>query len=459
MKLARHDNTICHICNKAILLNEEIFPFLKVFDYDSTLTNYKLIFSKKIFSWCHINCVCKILKCKDKKCLVKPLCPFYAKNQYCGYGSSCFYRHVNVDDSILQTTLKINNKEKNDIIKQAIINSNNKKGKKKRKKRNQNFATKFKNWLVEKYGMDNLIESNILDIAGGKGELSFEMLYLVGVQSSTVIDPRILNVVEMYKKLRSGKYIANTLYHKYISTDRLSKLISLQQRQRNTRSDNINLSQSDLLKDMTLNRILHLKMFFNEKTIDWYDKMADININNTSFNNNNNNNDHDNDKIRNCKVLFGEFLTATENTILVGETGKIQEYKKRVSKDEMVFNNKLLKDMNVTKKTASSSKLIDKIIDGFNAFNIMKKCNLILGLHCDGAAEHIIDFALKYNIKFAIIPCCTCSKDFPNRKLNGKLVKSYDDLLEYLRNKDKRINMGVIKSFAEGSKNKVLYMF
>ena len=65
--------------------------------------------------------------------------------------------------------------------------------------------------------MDNLIESNILDIAGGKGELSFEMLYLVGVQSSTVIDPRILNVNEMYKKLRSGKYIANTLYHKYIS--------------------------------------------------------------------------------------------------------------------------------------------------------------------------------------------------------------------------------------------------
>ena len=143
MKLARHDNTICHICNKAILLNEEIFPFLKVFDYDSTLTNYKLIFSKKIFSWCHINCVCKILKCKDKKCLVKPLCPFYAKNQYCGYGSSCFYRHVNVDDSIFQTTLKINNKEKNDIIKQAIINSNNKKGKKKKKKKKSKFCNEI----------------------------------------------------------------------------------------------------------------------------------------------------------------------------------------------------------------------------------------------------------------------------------------------------------------------------
>ena len=45
-------------------------------------------------------------------------------------------------------------------------------------------------------------------------------------------------------------------------------------------------------------------MFFNEKTIDWYDKMADININNTSFNNNNNNNDHDNDKIRNCNSII-----------------------------------------------------------------------------------------------------------------------------------------------------------
>ena len=48
--------------------------------------------------------------------------------------------------------------------------------------------------------------------------------------------------------------------------------------------------------------------------------------------------------------------------------------------------------MNVNKKTVII-KLIDKIIDGFNAFNIMKKCNLILGLHCDGAAEHNIDFA------------------------------------------------------------------
>ena len=60
--------------------------------------------------------------------------------------------------------------------------------------------------------------------------------------------------------------------------------------------------------------------------------MADININNTSFNNNNNNNDHDNDKIRNLKYYFGRIFNRTENTILVGETAKSKNTKSEFQK-------------------------------------------------------------------------------------------------------------------------------
>ena len=35
--------------------------------------------------------------------------------------------------------------------------------------------------------------------------------------------------------------------------------------------------------------------------------------------------------------------------------------------------------------------------------------------------------------------CCTCSKQFPHRRMNGAPVKSYEDLVSYLLAKDPRI--------------------
>ena len=57
----------------------------------------------------------------------------------------------------------------------------------------------------------------------------------------------------------------------------------------------------------------------------------------------------------------------------------------------------------------------------------------------DGAAEPIIDFALAHGKAFAIVPCCTCSKQFPHRRMNGAPVKSYESLVSYLLAKDPRI--------------------
>ena len=35
--------------------------------------------------------------------------------------------------------------------------------------------------------------------------------------------------------------------------------------------------------------------------------------------------------------------------------------------------------------------------------------------------------------------CCTCSKQFPHRRMNGAPVKSYESLVSYLLAKDPRI--------------------
>lgn len=77
------------------------------------------------------------------------------------------------------------------------------------------------------------------------------------------------------------------------------------------------------------------------------------------------------------------------------------------------------------------------------------------------ATEATIDLAIHLHIPFAIVPCCVFPSEFPNRKYNGKIVKSYTDFIEYLLAKHKRIRtdrLDFIEDTAETGKSLVLYM-
>ncbi|CAD7925494.1 unnamed protein product [Amoebophrya sp. A25] len=82
----------------------------------------------------------------------------------------------------------------------------------------------------------------------------------------------------------------------------------------------------------------------------------------------------------------------------------------------------------------------DLLLEAFQNFD------LVIGMHVDGAAEAMIDYALAANKAFALVPCCTCSKLFPNRRhpRTGKLIKSYVDLIEYLLAKNDEIRVSCI---------------
>ena len=62
--------------------------------------------------------------------------------------------------------------------------------------------------------------------------------------------------------------------------------------------------------------------------------------------------------------------------------------------------------------------------------------SLVIGMHPDEATEDIVDFALKYNKSFAVVPCCVFPSMFPHRKLScGRPVRSVDEFISYLLEK------------------------
>ncbi|KAL3783698.1 hypothetical protein ACHAW5_005183 [Stephanodiscus triporus] len=73
--------------------------------------------------------------------------------------------------------------------------------------RNQHKNSVFRIFLMRTYGIDYVNRDGVvLDVAGGKGELSFELLNLSGTGTCVVVDPRPLNLGLVRGKWKKGLY-------------------------------------------------------------------------------------------------------------------------------------------------------------------------------------------------------------------------------------------------------------
>ena len=85
----------------------------------------------------------------------------------------------------------------------------------------------------------------------------------------------------------------------------------------------------------------------------------------------------------------------------------------------------------------------------------IKNCSLIIGMHPDEATVEIVNTALHYKLNFAVVPCCVFHSKFPERKLkSGKSVVEYNDIINYILEKDNNIQIDFLN--IEG-RNKVLF--
>ncbi len=416
VRLAKVRN-LCHACNEHIEAGSRIWPLAKrnlekmnggKIAQTRSISN-NIVYSKAFFTWVHLNCAKVFL---GEGTLSPPLCPYFAKHNTCGFGSACFYSHdiqpVNKSDSHVAHTIQIASEAKEEERDNANVHGNSKGCK----------SGHVRRFLIDKYGVDFLnAGSGVVDVAGGKGELAFELINLNGV-AATVIDPRHVDCTRCVKKLRHGIYTRNPLYSKYITMKPLDVATFPK----------------------------HVKIFFDRGMIEWfrtYDRSKQIE-------------DVGAVKLRECTEYFQKGLEFANNKILVGESSKFQEYKRGVSKEQMRL--KPLSSMDpATLDSDSTLPHPHQIHSDSEAYYILRHSSLLVGLHPDQATEYIIDFALENRKKFAVIPCCVCSKDFQNRvdKETGNAIKKYEAFIQYLCKKDSTIKQCQIGGLS--GRNIVLY--
>ena len=85
----------------------------------------------------------------------------------------------------------------------------------------------------------------------------------------------------------------------------------------------------------------------------------------------------------------------------------------------------------------------------------IEKSSILIGLHPDECTEEILDVALKFNKSVAIVPCCVFPGLFPRLNKAGQSVRTYDQFLEYLLEKDNRL---YLEKLPFEGRNQVIFM-
>lgn len=122
-------------------------------------------------------------------------------------------------------------------------------------------------------------------------------------------------------------------------------------------------------------------------------------------------------------------------------------------------------DNNITVPLTTTTKANTAIVHADDALEALLNIKLVTGFHPDQATDYCIELAQVLNVPFCIVPCCVFPSEFPHRRLiiseeeqQQQRVQNYPQLIEYLREKCPEAQTGYLEfHFAETAKNLVLY--
>eukprot|EP00884_Botryococcus_braunii_P009330 jgi/Botrbrau1/18399/Bobra.0469s0001.1 len=282
------------------------------------------------------------------------------------------------------------------------------------KQRNRFRASFFRRFLLNTFGRETLAAgTGVLDVAGGKGDLSFELLNLNDVPA-TVVEPRPISFQRFSRWLEAGYYHRTCIFQDCI---------------------HVPLPLDGMT--VSVRTPAHHRMVMDTQVIDAV-----------------------------LRTLGGTSLKALEpQPCADGEDGNAPQQgcplASLQASVEQAYDLRWLHSHRTHSEPAggSSPSGADEDEDEAQSLEVVagdvrmptvedleERCrcwtgaSVIVGMHPDQATDHIVEFAQRTRKPFAVVPCCVHPTYFPDRRLpDGRLVNTYEDYLAFLIAKDPNI--------------------
>lgn len=383
----------CKLCCGTINVGEDIWPMVVSEEKQGT------------FVWSHLACAEA-----SGDTARRPPCKHWLRNHRCQYGDACFFSH--------------------DVVTNLDPRRTRAWGGKRNVVRKSSRASVFRRFLLDHFGLETLCGgSGVVDVAGGCGELAFELLNLNGIETACV-DPRPPRIGKYLQKWQRGLYWWNPIWRSW-NGERPSD-------QAQPRSPQ------------------HLRLLFDETLTCWAAETSSAGR-----------------CTSHAASCLNKAVTAAQN--LQWTRQGLHEEDIDTDPNSSKFYPNYLRKINFGEDAcedthegdvAASESDTDAARDGSGepaitedeALAIAKLftgCSVVVGLHPDQAAGHIAEWAIATRKPFAVVPCCVYAAAFPKRKLpDGTPVKTWQQLIQYLVSLEKGVCTDVLDF--EG-KNVVVY--
>ena len=403
-----------------------------------------------------------------------PLCRHWARKGRCDYGDRCRFRHERVPSDDPPSTS--GGVEEGDATADGEVGYRQQQPQNQREgatrfgrrhhARNRNKAGDFRRWLVDTFGFDTLSSGEgILDVAGGKGELAFELRNISGIPV-TVVDPRPMRLDRYVRRFRSGIYhrnqsqVASKLRRPQTSS--LQAPTHLRMFLHKGVFDPSTTEEARRAATMESYALAHATRWSRRGLVETEsaptadipgDIPAHVNLDEAY-------------RVPGAPVRHKTMFTRAPPSSNSSASVDLPIVNKQdvMNEDETYECDDVNTHIDEDRDAAAMEPIaMDSAETAATCERVLSGCSVVVGLHPDQATDAAVDFALAHGKPFAVVPCCTYARDFPHRRRppgpgrpkGGGPVTTHAHLVEYLLAKAP----GVIKSETlpfEG-KNVVVY--
>ena len=325
----------------------------------------------------------------------------------------------------------------------------------------------FRRWVLQTFGHAFLCSgAGVLDVAGGKGELAFELLNVSGVPV-TVVDPRPMRLDTYARKFRAGFYHKNRAPAVVASVLRPADAPLAAPKHCRVYFFPDAWREPDLEKRRAATfaswRVAHETRWSRRGLVlDEGSEQGEEgsggamtfrdDVSNTSRSETGDGSDGD--KNASTRSLSARYRArgdvARQRCLFETKRRELAELSPEStisSGEEVPFTKNeetTLGRGSDADALAYNTRLVPESMDADSTFSTLEQtlsdCSVVLGMHPDQATDAIVDFALEFGKPFAVVPCCTYSKEFPKRRRppspanpnGGGLVTTHKHLVEYL---------------------------
>lgn len=271
----------------------------------------------------------------------------------------------------------------------------------------------FREFLIETYGDYLRQEASasssqpvVLDVAGGKGDLSW-LLHNVDDWKAVVVDPRrtvdrIVRSVQFLRE-RPDECATRAVRHKHTYQPIAALMPQLQAKGYNMKSPT------------------HLRLFVDRELVETLRSVLVL-LKKTQQNKNDEITIDVDDKQSNHRALWRNYWEKAMR--------RSEKYVTPTGKNDVVS----LEEHSSTNNT---------INDAAEALKVILQTRLVLGFHPDQATDYCFELAALLQVPVCVVPCCVFPSEFPHRQLrccdeydrsnNTRSVEKYHHLLQYLR--------------------------